>query len=110
MPKTDPPPPVREDPYHVLRHELTVALMVAGTLTIVIMFRRWTGALLGHGVLNHELVGNSDLITRMIGKIEENLDARRKEADAAAATAVRPRSRRTRLASSDERTDTDDQR
>ena len=76
--KKDPPHPAPrhwlwEDAWPVIRRELCIAATVAGSLTIVLLARRWATTFLGHGLLNAEIFAGSTVVNELIGHVEERV-------------------------------------
>ena len=61
------------------RFELRVAAFVAGSITAVLMIRRWTTSLLGTGLLNQELFAGGAMVNELVSKVEAHLRQQEEE-------------------------------
>jgi len=62
-----------EDAWPVVRRELCIAATVAGSLTIVLLARRWVTACLGEGLLNAEVFAGSTVVNELVGQVEQRV-------------------------------------
>lgn len=62
-----------EDAWPVVRRELCIAATVAGSLTIVLLARRWVTTCLGKGVLNAEIFAGSAVVNELVGQVEQHV-------------------------------------
>ena len=62
-----------EDAWPVVRRELCIAATVAGSLTIVLLARRWVTACLGEGLLNAEIFAGSTVVNELVGQVEQRV-------------------------------------
>jgi hypothetical protein len=65
-----------EDAWPVIRTEICIAATVAGSLTIVLLARRWATTFLGHGLLNAEIFAGSTVVNELIGQVEQRVRSR----------------------------------
>jgi hypothetical protein len=68
-----------EDAWPVLRRELCIAATVAGSLTIVLLARRWVTAWLGDGLLNAEIFAGSTVVNELVGQVEHRVRSREED-------------------------------
>jgi hypothetical protein len=61
------------------RFELRVAAFVAGSITAVLLIRRWTTSLLGTGILNQELFAGGAMVNELVAKVETHLRQQEEE-------------------------------
>ncbi len=62
-----------EDAWPVVRQELCIAATVAGSLTIVLLARRWVTTCLGEGLLNAEIFAGSTVVNELVGQVEQRV-------------------------------------
>lgn len=62
-----------EDAWPVVRRELVIAATVAGSLTIVLLARRWVTTCLGEGLLNAEIFAGSTVVNELVGHVEQRV-------------------------------------
>jgi len=65
-----------EDAWPVIRREVCIAATVAGSLTVVLLARRWATTFLGHGLLNAEIFAGSTVVNELIGQVEQRVRSR----------------------------------
>ncbi len=65
-----PPPPPEPTFWQWLRQEMLIAIGVAGSLTVVLIIRRWATELLGAGVLNQDVFAGSPVIAELAARVE----------------------------------------
>ena len=70
---------VWEDAWPVVRRELCIAATVAGSLTIVLLARRWVTAWLGEGLLNAEIFAGSTVVNELVGQVEHRVRSREED-------------------------------
>ena len=70
-----------EDAWPVIRREVCIAATVAGSLTVVLLARRWATTFLGHGLLNAEIFAGSTVVNELIGQVEQRVRAREETHD-----------------------------
>jgi hypothetical protein len=68
-----------DEAWPVIRREVCVAAMVAGSLTIVLLARRWVTACLGEGLLNGEIFAGSAVVNELVGQVEQRIRSREEE-------------------------------
>ena len=68
-----------DDAWPVVRRELCIAATVAGSLTIVLLARRWVTACLGEGLLNAEIFAGSAVVNELVGQVEQRVRCREEE-------------------------------
>jgi len=78
-----------EDAWPVIRMEICIAATVAGSLTIVLLARRWATTSLGHGLLNAEIFAGSTVVNELIGQVEQRVRSREETHDRHPRTAGR---------------------
>ncbi len=61
------------DSWPVVRRELCIAATVAGSLTIVLLARRWVTACLGEGLLNAEIFAGSTVVNDLVAQAEQRV-------------------------------------
>lgn len=64
-----------DDAWPVIRREALIATMVAGSLAIVLLARRWATLFLGQGILNQEIFAGSAVVNELVGHVEERVRA-----------------------------------
>jgi len=62
-----------QDALPVIRRELCIAATVAGSLTIVLLARRWVTACLGEGLLNAEIFAGSAVVNQLVDQVEQRV-------------------------------------
>jgi len=65
-----------DDAWPVIQREALIAGTVAGSLTVVLLARRWATMFLGQGVLNQEVFAGSAVVNELVGQVEERVRAR----------------------------------
>jgi hypothetical protein len=61
------------DSWPAVRRELSIAATVAGSLTVVLLARRWVTACLGDGLLNAEIFAGSTVVNELVGQAEQRV-------------------------------------
>ena len=69
-PPPAPPPPT---PAQLLWQELKIAGIVAGSITIVLLARRWTQLALGTGTLNQEFFAGNLAVGTLVSAVESRM-------------------------------------
>lgn len=62
-----------------LKRELLIAAYAAAGLTAMFLIRRWTGSLLGAGLLSSEIFSGSGSLNDMITHVEEFVERKEKK-------------------------------
>ena len=70
-----------QDAWPTVRRELCIAATVAGSLTIVLLARRWVTACLGEGLLNAEIFAGSTVVNELVGQVEQRVRSHEEEHD-----------------------------
>ena len=63
----------------VIRREILIAATVAGSLTLVLLARRWVSAFLGQGALNEEIFAGNAVVTELVGEVERRVRSREED-------------------------------
>ena len=69
------------DAWPIVRRELCIAATVAGSLTIVLLARRWVTACLGEGLLNAEIFAGSTVVNELVGQVEQRVRSHEEDDD-----------------------------
>ncbi len=64
------------DAWSVLKREATIAAETAALITLVLLVRRWTAALLGEGLLDEEVLRESTVVSDLMEQLERRARAR----------------------------------
>lgn len=64
------------DPLSTLKREALIAAQTAALITLVLLVRRWTTALLGEGILDEEVLRESTVVSDLMAQLELRARAR----------------------------------
>ena len=70
--RDDPARDIRE----TLKREALIAVQTAALITLVLLVRRWTAALLGEGLLDEEVLRESTVVSDLMTQLERRARAR----------------------------------
>ena len=93
--------PIHTDPdepnlWRTLQREAVIAAETAAVITLVLLVRRWTAALLGEGLLDEEVLRETTVVTDLMQQLERRARSRKETNAHVGSTKRQARGPRTR--------------